>query len=76
MDFDNNNQQLPVQLFIFILSLADDVLLLGLARIGVHFAWLHWLSPVIMGGMVLQFGWHFYHHRIKARSSVDSSLDN
>jgi hypothetical protein len=76
MDFDDNNQHLPVQLFIFILSLADDVLLLGLARIGVHFAWLNWLSPVIMGGMVLQFGWHFYRHRVKVRSSLDSSVDN
>jgi hypothetical protein len=74
MDFNDNNQHLPVQLFI--LSLADDVILLGLARIGVHFAWLHWLSPVIMGGMVLQFGWHFYRHRVKVRSSLDTSVDN
>ncbi|MEA5569672.1 hypothetical protein [Calothrix sp. UHCC 0171] len=69
MDFNNNNQHLPLQLFIFILSLADDVLLLGLARVGIHFAWLRWLSPVIIGGMIVHMGWHFYRHRIKKRAS-------
>jgi hypothetical protein len=67
MNLDNHRQNLP-QLLIFILSLADDALLLGLSRIGLHFAWLRWLSPVLTGGMVLHFAWQFYNYRLKSCS--------
>jgi hypothetical protein len=63
----DNQKNLP-QLLIFILSLADDAILLGLSRIGLHFAWLRWLSPILTGGMILHFAWQFYHHKIKSCS--------
>lgn len=67
MDLANHRRHLP-QLLIFILSLADDALLLGLSRLGLHFAWLRWLSPVLTGGMVLHLGWQLYNYKIKSRS--------
>lgn len=71
MDFDNNQQHVSLQLLIFILSLADDALLLLLSRIGFHFTWLRWLSPVIIVGMVVHFAWHFLRHKIKSHPPIE-----
>jgi uncharacterized protein involved in cysteine biosynthesis len=63
MDFEANQPHLSMQLFIFILSLADDALLLVLSRVGLHLPWLNWLSPIIITGMILHWCWDFYRHR-------------
>lgn len=49
------------QLFIFIISLLDDLLLVLLSRWGLHVPWLQWLAPVIFGCTVLHLIWQLLH---------------
>lgn len=53
----------PSQLLPFLLSLLDDVLLLGLSRLGLHLRWLHWFSPVIVGCTVVYYAVELLRHR-------------
>lgn len=61
MDFEVENA-LP-SIFAVILpilvSLIDDVLLLGLARLGWNWPWLHWLSIAVVIGTVVYWVVHF-----------------
>lgn len=41
------------QMPLFLLSFLDDAVLLGLSRLGLHWQWLHWLSPVMLGYTLL-----------------------
>lgn len=36
------------QLLLLLISLLDDVLIVGVSRLGCHLPWLQWLSPVVM----------------------------
>lgn len=50
----NSKSRTPgVQLAIFAFSLLDDAVILGGSQIGLHFRWLHWLSPFIFVGMFI-----------------------
>ncbi|MBH8572070.1 hypothetical protein I8752_03285 [Nostocaceae cyanobacterium CENA369] len=48
-------QYFPKQFLLLLLSLLDDVLLLGFSHLGLHLQWLKWLSPVILYGTILYF---------------------
>lgn len=42
-------------LFPFLFSLLDDVLIVGLSRLGCHLPWLEWLSPAVIAGTAIYF---------------------
>lgn len=48
LDLENLSQLLLSSLVPFLISLLDDILLLGLARLGWNMPWLHWLSIVLI----------------------------
>jgi hypothetical protein len=61
MDFDIENA-LPsifAAVLPILVSLIDDVLLLGLARLGWNVPWLHWLSIAVIVGTVIYWIIHF-----------------
>jgi hypothetical protein len=41
------------QMLLVLFSLLDDVLIVGLSRLGCHLPWLQWLSPVVITCTVL-----------------------
>lgn len=50
------------QFFLFLLSFADDALIMGLSRFGCHFSWLHWLSPLSIFCSVVYTIFQFWSH--------------
>jgi hypothetical protein len=56
MTFDSDPfQNVLRHLFPFLFSLLDDVLIVGLSRLGCHLPWLEWLSPVVIAGTAIYF---------------------
>ncbi|MDI9637101.1 hypothetical protein QM565_15215 [Geitlerinema splendidum] len=59
----------------FLLSFLDDILLIGLSRLGCNLPWLQWLSPAIMVGtgiyFLVQF-WQSPYGAAKARELWES----
>lgn len=48
IDLENVSQLLLASLLPFLISLIDDALLLGLARLGWNVPWLQWLSIILV----------------------------
>ncbi|MBD2464973.1 hypothetical protein H6G89_28620 [Oscillatoria sp. FACHB-1407] len=48
IDLENLSQLVLTSLLPFLISLLDDALLLGLARLGWNLPWLHWLSIILV----------------------------
>jgi hypothetical protein len=51
------------QLFPFLLSFADDALVLVFSRIGLHIHWLQWFSQVLLSCTLLYWVMKLWHHR-------------
>ncbi len=64
------------QLFPFLLSFLDDALLLGLSRLGLHWRWLHWLSPVMQIGTLLYFAIQLVHWQRGFRHWLKGAANN
>jgi hypothetical protein len=58
------------QVVIFMLSLLDDALLIGLSRLGVNIPGLQWLPYLVVGGFVVHWTKHFFHHRSHRRAAA------
>ncbi|MDX2212129.1 MAG: hypothetical protein SFY66_02455 [Oculatellaceae cyanobacterium bins.114] len=48
IELEDLSQLILSSLLPFLISLIDDVLLLGLARLGWNVPWLHWLSIILV----------------------------
>jgi hypothetical protein len=61
MEFDVENALPSVFAAILpiLVSLIDDILLLGLARLGWNWPWLHWVSIALIIGTVVYWVVHF-----------------
>jgi hypothetical protein len=55
------------QVLIFLISLLDDALLIGLSRLGVNIPGLQWLPYIVMGGFVVHWTRHFLRHRAQPK---------
>lgn len=53
IEIDKPLYSLISQAIPFLFSFADDALLLGISRLGLHLNWLQWLSPLLMSFTVL-----------------------
>ncbi|GAC1471172.1 MAG: hypothetical protein NVS2B14_16770 [Chamaesiphon sp.] len=64
----NINIEIPFQkglgqVLPFLLSFSDDALLLGVSRLGFHWQWLHWLSPITLVGTLLYWTIQLVRHQ-------------
>jgi hypothetical protein len=50
-----------IQVLLFLISLLDDALLLGLSRLGINIPYLKWLAPIIFVALSYQWIRHLYH---------------
>jgi hypothetical protein len=50
-----------IQVLLFLVSLLDDALLLGLSRLGINIPYLKWLAPIIFVALSYQWIRHLYH---------------
>lgn len=51
------------QVVIFLISLLDDALLIGLSRLGINIPGLQWLPYIVAGGLIVHWTKHFLRHR-------------
>lgn len=56
-----SHRAVVVQVLLFLLSLLDDALLLGLSRLGINIPYVKWLAPVIFIALSYQWIRHLYH---------------
>jgi hypothetical protein len=49
-----------IQVLLFLVSLLDDALLLGLSRLGINIPYLKWLAPIIFVALSYQWIRHLY----------------
>jgi len=61
---EDSGQDFLGQFFLFLLSFVDDALIMGLSRLGCHFSWLHWLSPVSIFCSIVYTGFQFWCHGV------------
>jgi hypothetical protein len=49
-----------IQVLLFLVSLLDDALLLGLSRLGINIPYLKWIAPIIFVALSYQWIRHIY----------------
>jgi hypothetical protein len=65
LDLETETPTALVQVGIFLLSLLDDVAIVGLSRMGIHIPGLNWVGPIVIIVMIIHWLEKIGHYLIK-----------
>lgn len=58
---------------ILLISFLDDIVILMLTRLGVHWTWLHWLSTALLIATIIYWCFRLgrYYYRVRGQHEID-----